>query len=402
MAHSSPPQSATQAPREDVPVAPTAAEVAAAPLFHLPFAVGFATQVFLGNGEETHADRYNWNAIDFAPLDVGTPVLAMAAGRVVHVKEDAVGPTGKVEDNNEIAIALDDGSVAVYHHLMHEGADVAVGDRVLAGDPIGRSGNTGLSAGPHLHVDRRERTRLGRSLPLRFAEAPAGDGVLRKGDRVVSRNRLRIGPLAALLDLEEAYELCVALDARGALAAPLGRLLDAKAQAKAAAELGREAERGAARNDVAELHAATRARLLGRWNVDGAAALEAVDHAAAEYTAEDALLMARVALQDYDGSAVEKELRARLDSLGRRATAAPTQVEPPFRKQAAFTRALAEALTAELAARAARRDGKPVDARKLEAALRAARRKGNGRAGIEALDRFIDDAMRRLQERVAK
>jgi hypothetical protein len=53
---------------------------------------------------------------------------------------------------NLVTIGHDDGTVAVYSHLTHGGALVAVGESVEAGDPVGRSGNTGNTGGfPHLH-----------------------------------------------------------------------------------------------------------------------------------------------------------------------------------------------------------------------------------------------------------
>ena len=62
---------------------------------------------------------------------------------------------------------------------MQGGADVRPGDRVRRGQPIGRSGDTGWSAFPHLHiqVDRRNPgTGRWTSIPFRFVDV-RGDGV---------------------------------------------------------------------------------------------------------------------------------------------------------------------------------------------------------------------------------
>jgi murein DD-endopeptidase MepM/ murein hydrolase activator NlpD len=45
----------------------------------------------------------------------------------------------------------DDGTLTEYVHLMQGGSAVRVGEKVAAGKLIGYSGNTGYSAGPHLH-----------------------------------------------------------------------------------------------------------------------------------------------------------------------------------------------------------------------------------------------------------
>ena len=52
---------------------------------------------------------------------------------------------------NSILVQHADGTIGVYLHLQKGGNKVKVGDRVKAGEPIGLSGNTGFSSGPHLH-----------------------------------------------------------------------------------------------------------------------------------------------------------------------------------------------------------------------------------------------------------
>ncbi len=72
----------------------------------------------------------------------GTPVVASGAGRVVFAAERIV--TGR-----SVVVEHLPGVYSLYYHLDRIG--VAVGDRVAAGQSIGRSGSTGLSTGPHLH-----------------------------------------------------------------------------------------------------------------------------------------------------------------------------------------------------------------------------------------------------------
>jgi murein DD-endopeptidase MepM/ murein hydrolase activator NlpD len=56
-------------------------------------------------------------------------------------------------EENVVVIEHADGTFARYYHLTRDGALVAVGDAVAQGEKIALSGNSGASAGPHLHFD---------------------------------------------------------------------------------------------------------------------------------------------------------------------------------------------------------------------------------------------------------
>lgn len=105
-------------------------------------------------GRFSHTDTQNRHAVDFA-APVGTPVLAARDGMVMQVESDFDRAGLNLEKYggraNFIRIAHDDGTMALYAHLKPDGVLVRVGQRVRSGQPIGLSGNTGYTTGPHLH-----------------------------------------------------------------------------------------------------------------------------------------------------------------------------------------------------------------------------------------------------------
>lgn len=110
----------------------------------------------------------------------GEPVLAMAGGTVVRVRDrqrdhrarntwqglalmllleglvrEMVG-TSRILGNH-VVVAHDDGTFAAYAHLRRGSAVVAEGARVATGDQLGAIGNTGNTSMPHLHVQLMDR-----------------------------------------------------------------------------------------------------------------------------------------------------------------------------------------------------------------------------------------------------
>ncbi|MDR3086664.1 MAG: M23 family metallopeptidase [Azoarcus sp.] len=124
--------------------------------YRLPFAKGVTAQVVQEPGGTlvTHdaSARY---AIDFG-VSEGTPVTAMRAGTVIDIKDTFTAgrpDPALTEQANFVAIIHADHTVAYYLHLAPHQTLVRVGQRVSAGEPIARSGNTGYTYGPHLHVE---------------------------------------------------------------------------------------------------------------------------------------------------------------------------------------------------------------------------------------------------------
>ncbi len=146
--------------------------------YQLPFDAARIQVSQAPQGPYSHSDPENRDAIDFA-LPEGTPVLAARAGTVMQVQAGYQG-NGQDRDHdlgraNLVRVLHEDGSMAVYAHLQHNGVLVRQGDQVQAGQHIGLSGNTGYSAAPHLHfaVQVNAGMRL-RSIPARIV-TPQGE-----------------------------------------------------------------------------------------------------------------------------------------------------------------------------------------------------------------------------------
>lgn len=105
-------------------------------------------------GGYSHSDAQNRHAVDFA-APIGTPVLAARAGTVMEVEADFAQAGLSAEKYagraNFVRIVHDDGTMALYAHLKLDGVLVRIGQHVRKGETIGLSGNTGFTAGPHLH-----------------------------------------------------------------------------------------------------------------------------------------------------------------------------------------------------------------------------------------------------------
>jgi len=79
----------------------------------------------------------------------GTTIAAPADGRVSYADEN--GLNGKASYGQVIVLDHGEGFTTLYAHM--DGFTVMEGDRVTAGDPIGFVGSSGVSTGPHLHVE---------------------------------------------------------------------------------------------------------------------------------------------------------------------------------------------------------------------------------------------------------
>jgi murein DD-endopeptidase MepM/ murein hydrolase activator NlpD len=118
----------------------------------LPFPKGASYKLLQGyNGPWGHKGHAEY-AYDFQ-MPIGSPILAARSGEVVHVEEGYNNGTRKPGEENVVVIKHNDGTYGRYYHLTKEGVIVSVGEKVRQGQKIALSGDSGASAGPHLHFD---------------------------------------------------------------------------------------------------------------------------------------------------------------------------------------------------------------------------------------------------------
>ena len=92
-----------------------------------------------------HGDVRQHHGVDMA-APTGTPIRSFADGTVTFA-----GPRGGY--GNVVIVQHADGYETRYAH--QSAIDVAVGQRIRAGEVVGRVGSTGQSTGPHLHFELR-------------------------------------------------------------------------------------------------------------------------------------------------------------------------------------------------------------------------------------------------------
>jgi murein DD-endopeptidase MepM/ murein hydrolase activator NlpD len=90
----------------------------------------------------------------------GDPIVSVSGGRVLETLDalpentpptPATNLTPYTALGNHVIVAIGDGRFALYAHMQPGSVAVKAGDRVRRGQLLGRVGNTGSSAAPHLH-----------------------------------------------------------------------------------------------------------------------------------------------------------------------------------------------------------------------------------------------------------
>ncbi|MFD8231046.1 M23 family metallopeptidase [Streptomyces sp. NPDC059696] len=107
------------------------------PAFDAPvLAVADATVVRVADGQRDHLSRTSLPGLLYLMLVEGSLREMSGVHRLL---------------GNHVVLDLGDGAYAAYAHLRRGSLTVREGDRVRAGQPIARCGNSGNSSEPHLH-----------------------------------------------------------------------------------------------------------------------------------------------------------------------------------------------------------------------------------------------------------
>ena len=141
----------------------------------LPYSTQKRFRVSQGfNGRYSHSGRGNRYALDIA-MPIGESILAVKSGVVADAADNfSIGGAANyfLDKANHITVMHDDGSYAIYAHILYGSLDVQIGDTVQQGQVIARVGNTGFSTGPHLHFVMRYNSGQGAySIPFKFQTA---------------------------------------------------------------------------------------------------------------------------------------------------------------------------------------------------------------------------------------
>lgn len=124
----------------------------APPHYLLPLASNTPSLLLQGySGPYGHQGKIQY-AYDFK-MPIGTPIVAARKGVVLEVQSSHEDSTRTPGQENYIFIDHGDGTFGRYYHLTKNGVLVRRGQSVKEGDLIGKSGDSGASAGPHLHFD---------------------------------------------------------------------------------------------------------------------------------------------------------------------------------------------------------------------------------------------------------
>ncbi|WJG09898.1 M23 family metallopeptidase [Aliiglaciecola sp. LCG003] len=143
-------------------------------LYLQPFAAHSNYPVIQGySGSWSHFGPSKY-ALDF-DMPVGTPVHAARGGLVIDLTEhhSKGGPERRFSRfANFVTLLHSDETTGEYYHLRQNGVVVKVGDKVIAGQLIGYSGNSGFSSMPHLHFAVYIAKRNGnyQSVPVKFTK----------------------------------------------------------------------------------------------------------------------------------------------------------------------------------------------------------------------------------------
>jgi murein DD-endopeptidase MepM/ murein hydrolase activator NlpD len=148
-------------------------------LYRLPYADRISYEVLQGYGSRLSHRGTEYYTVDFR-MPEGTLVYSARDGTVIAA-EDEFDMSCWAEEcaqfANFVQIRHADGTIAKYFHLQRGSVLVTVGQQIARGQPIARSGDTGIATGPHLHFGVYRKTAGGteQSVAIPFA---VRDGVI--------------------------------------------------------------------------------------------------------------------------------------------------------------------------------------------------------------------------------
>jgi murein DD-endopeptidase MepM/ murein hydrolase activator NlpD len=159
--------------------------------YRAPFALAQSFRVTQAPPDAvTHTDAGSRHAIDIA-MPVGTAVHAAREGLVINVARNHFRSglqLAAMSEANFVQVLHEDGTYAIYAHLQLDTVRVRPGQRVVRGEYIANSGNTGFSSGPHLHfVVLRNVGLRSESVPVAFAGAGGAAVAARTGQMLEAR-----------------------------------------------------------------------------------------------------------------------------------------------------------------------------------------------------------------------
>jgi hypothetical protein len=129
----------------------------ATPPLRTPWPCDTTFRITQGHNTGSHTGKGAW-AWDIG-IPVGGEVVAPADGVVRRVRMDStVGGCSSTyaNDANYVVVDFGDGTEALFLHLQAGSTNLMPGDRVVAGQPVGRIGLTGWVCGAHLHFQIQE------------------------------------------------------------------------------------------------------------------------------------------------------------------------------------------------------------------------------------------------------
>lgn len=141
------------------------------------FAMFDGTVVKASDSKRDHRARSNW--FDYFYL-------------LVEGMLREIGGPGFIVGNH-VTIRSDDGVYGLVAHLQRGSVEVTVGERVTAGQQIGRCGNSGNSSEPHVHAQLMDRESLwvAQGIPMEFSEIslddeqPPVNGLPKNGEHLI-------------------------------------------------------------------------------------------------------------------------------------------------------------------------------------------------------------------------